>query len=246
MQLTQATLLLLTTMGPLIGSLLGILNKPSLPLLRQLLSFSAGVMIAISFFELLPQALSIAPFLFTLGGILLGILFMYGITALLPHSPLEHTEGVTQCNLKNTSLCLLIGIFFHNIPEGLAIAVGTVAYDTLGLVIALGIAIHNIPEGILTSAPYYAATGKRLKSFLYSSSTIIPLIIGFLLGKFFFLTITSQLLAFLCAMTASVMTSISINQLLPASRTEEKKQFTRKTLLAFLAGTLLVILLGLL
>ena len=45
--------------------------------------------------------------------------------------------------------------------------------------VALAIAVHNIPEGICTSAPYYLATGRRLRAFLWSSSTALPVLWGF-------------------------------------------------------------------
>jgi zinc transporter ZupT len=58
----------------------------------------------------------------------------------------------------------------YNFPEGMAIAIGSVTEVNVSFFIALAIAIDNIPEGICTSAPYYLASGSRLKSFLLSST----------------------------------------------------------------------------
>ncbi len=48
---------------------------------------------------------------------------------------------------------IAIGIALHDLPEGIAIAVGYAAQENLGLIIALAIGLHNIPEGMATAAP---------------------------------------------------------------------------------------------
>jgi ZIP family zinc transporter len=66
-------------------------------------------------------------------------------------------------------------MFLHNFPEGMAIAIGSVAEMKVSITIALTIAIHNLPEGICTSAPYYHSTGKRVQSFLLLATTALPI-----------------------------------------------------------------------
>ncbi|MCK4830139.1 ZIP family metal transporter, partial [bacterium] len=100
---------------------------------------------------------------------------------------------------------LIFGIFLHNFPEGMAIAIGAVTETKVSLIIALAIAIHNIPEGICTSAPYYHSTGDRLKAFLVSSSTAVPLLIGYLLARYIFGYITPEVLGFIIGATAGLM-----------------------------------------
>mmetsp|Transcript_36355 Transcript_36355/g.72043 ORF Transcript_36355/g.72043 Transcript_36355/m.72043 type:complete len:303 (+) Transcript_36355:79-987(+) len=49
----------------------------------------------------------------------------------------------------------------HNLPEGVAVAVGALQSTRTGIVVMSAIAIHNIPEGLTIAIPIYAATGSR-------------------------------------------------------------------------------------
>ena len=48
-------ILLISIAGPIIGSLIGVLKKPSDIFMYSMLAFAAGVMLAISFLELIPE-----------------------------------------------------------------------------------------------------------------------------------------------------------------------------------------------
>jgi len=107
----------------------------------------------------------------------------------------------------------------------------------------LAIAIHDIPEGICTSAPYYYATKKRLKSFLISASTLIPTVAGFGFAFWLFKSIPEAVIGFLVAATAGVMIHIAGHELIPGS---SYKVTEHSTIFAFMTGIVTVILLGLL
>ena len=61
---------------------------------------------------------------------------------------------------------LAIGI--HNVPEGLATFVATLASPAFGGALAIAIALHNIPEGVCVAMPVYYATGSRVRGFLWA------------------------------------------------------------------------------
>ena len=109
------------------------------------------------------------------------------------------------------------------------------------IIIALAIAIHNIPEGICTSASYYHASGKRTEAFLLSSSTAVPIIIGFFLAWAVIETIPERLVGFIVAATAGLMIYITVDELIPNSCAGENHQ----TIFSFMIGVILVMLLQL-
>ena len=51
----------------------------------------------------------------------------------------------------------------HDLPEGMAIALGHEMKARTGMVIALGIGIHNIPEGMAIAAPLIMGGMRRLR-----------------------------------------------------------------------------------
>ncbi len=237
-------ILIISVLGPIIGSLIGVIKKPSEIFTYNMLAFAAGVMITISILELIPKSISISSILITCIGIIIGTILMYGIDKLIPHIHPELCSQEQNRKLKRTATYLIIGIFMHNLPEGIAIATGTITGFTTSLTIALAIAIQNIPEGICTSAPYYYCTKKKLKSFLISSSTAIPIVLGFYIGYFLFQYIPLYFVGGIIAATAGIMTYISADELIPVSCNKQNKYWNHSTIFSFITGLLFVIILS--
>lgn len=235
---------LITIAGPLIGSLIGVIRKPSDFFMYNMLAFAAGVMLAISFLELIPESIEISSVWVAITGIVLGSLFMYVADKLIPHIHPELCRQEQGCNLKKTAVYLLAGIFLHNFPEGIAIAIGMVNGVGLSLLIAIAIAIHDIPEGICTSAPYYYCTKKRMKSFLLSFSTAIPTVVGFAIGYLLFSIIPVWLIGMIAAGTAGVMIYISADELIPVSCSSNGVR-GHSTIFSLIIGIILVVVLEL-
>jgi len=235
-------ILFISVIGPIIGSLIGVFKKPSDSFTYNMLAFAAGVMISVSFLELIPESIEYSSVTYAGIGILLGSITMFLIDKMIPHLHPELCNKKNCSPLKKTSIYLILGIFIHNFPEGLAIAIGVSSGTKLGLVVALAIAVQNIPEGICTSYPYYYCTKKRLKSFLVSASTIIPIIIGFFIGYMLYQSIPLNLIGILTAATAGVMIYISTDELIPCSCF---KMTDHSTIFSFIIGVVLVIFLGL-
>jgi len=238
---SYTTVVALSVLGPVVGSALGVLRDPTERLMYNLLSFSAGVMVAISFLQLIPESLRLASVPSCVAGLVGGALLMYGLDRLIPHIHPELCEQEQGSNLKKTATYLLLGIFLHNFPEGLAIAVGTIAPGKGALVIALAIAVQKIPEGICTSAPYYHITRKRGRSFLVSASTAIPILAGFYAGKELYRYLPLGLVGAITGSTAGIMIYISADELIPSSC---NKLSNHSTIFSLIAGVVLVVLLG--
>jgi len=234
---------ILAVIGPVIGSLIGVIKRPSELFMFNMLSFAAGVMLAISFLNLIPESISLSSILICIIGVVLGAIFMYGLDKSIKHIHPELCSQEQGMRLKKTAIYLLTGIFLHNFPEGMAMAIGSVSDFKITLAVALAIAIHNIPEGICTSAPYYHVTGKRMKSFFISSLTAIPILIGFVFAHYLFQNIPLQLVGLIMGATAGFMIYISSDELIPSSC---YKVTNHSTIFSLIAGILLVILLGLL
>lgn len=237
-------IILIGILGSMIGSLIGIIKKPSEKLMYNMLAFSGGVMLAISFLQLIPQSIKMSSVPVCIAGIVLGAALIYIADKAIPHIHPELCSQEQGCRLKRTAYYLILGIFIHNFPEGITMAIGTVINFKLALVITLAIAIQKIPEGICTSTPYYYCTGKRLKSFLVSSLTIIPLIIGFLLAYFTFKSIPYGVIGAVIAATAGIMIYISGDELIPTSCSKNTEALSHTAIFSLIAGVLFVIALG--
>ena len=237
------TVILLSFAGPIIGSIIGVLHKPSERFMFGMLAFAAGVMLSVAFLQLLPQSLKISGAITAMLGLAAGALVMYVLDKVIPHIHPGLCSQEQGKSFEKTAFYLFLGIFLHNFPEGMAIGMGSLAGIKESLTIAIAIAIHDIPEGVCTSAPFYFATGERLKSFLISTSTAIPTLIGFAFAYFFLQGAPSFISSFLTAATAGIMIYISTDELIPNAFS---KTSDHSTIFALVAGVLFVIMLGLL
>ena len=206
-----------------------------------MLAFAAGAMLGVSFLELIPESIHLSSVFISVAGILVGSILMFVLDRSIPHLHPEMCSQEQGHKLKKTAIYLIIGIFLHNFPEGLAMGVGSVSGIKLSFTIAIAIAIHDIPEGICTSSPYFKSTKKRLKSFLVSSSTALPTIIGFTMSYYLFPNLSLTIVGFLVAATAGVMIYISGDELIPTSCA---KTVDHNTIFALIFGVISVVLLG--
>ncbi len=209
------------------------------------LGFSAGVMIYISFTEILSEANRIIgehytsntsawmTFLFFISGV--------GLTALIdkmvpsrenPHEmrsleQMENDRASRGKRLLRVGVFTAVAISIHNFPEGIATFMAGISDITVGISIALAIAIHNIPEGIAVSVPVYYATGSRKKAFWWAAISGLSEPAGALFGYFIISMFSSQIvLGYVFAMVAGIMIYISFDELLPAAHKYGKHHTT--------------------
>ncbi len=239
--------LILTTIAGLsttIGSLIGLaFKKESSKFMSSVLGFTAGVMIGVSFFELLPSSFESIGFIKSSIAFVIGFIFMFIIDYFIPHEYIGQKEKVsekTDKNLLRTGLFVAIGIAIHNFPEGMATFYSSVVNIKVGIAIAVAIAIHNIPEGIAVSAPVYKATGSRSKAFLWSFLSGVVEPIGAVLTAFIlFSFLNLQILGFILAGIAGLMVFISIDELLPVSKSYG---YSHLPIISFICGLAIMIL----
>jgi len=171
------------------------------------LSLSAGVMISISLFSLIPEGISFTstPFLF----LLLGILFAYFIDLVLPK---ESHYSLYRVGIFSTIILIL-----HNIPEGITTYLSTSYQLSFGLFLSLAIGFHNIPEGISVAVPIYYSTHSHLKAFFYTLMAGFSELFGAILASLFLPEFMASSFGFLFLLTAGIMLYISFFELFPNS-----------------------------
>lgn len=208
-----------------IGSAIAyLIKKPKTIYLSFSLGFSAGVMIYISFMELLSGSFKTIGEGWGLLSFFIGIACIGLIDIAIPELENPHDfkelsdidNGTLDFSLMRTGLFTALAIGIHNFPEGLATFAAALSDIRVGAIVAIAIAIHNIPEGISVSVPIFYATGDRHKAFLYSFLSGMAEPIGALIGFIILLPfLTPQVLAGLLAFVAGIMVYISLDELLP-------------------------------
>lgn len=198
------------------------------------MGFAAGVMIFISLTDLLWQSINQIGYAFSIAGFFSGILIIYIIDILIPHSYesenvcfSESSDFGGWLNLKRCGLLVLVGIAIHNFPEGIAVFFSSLADIKLGIAVAIAIALHNIPEGAAVAMPIYFATKSRFKALWYSFLAGIAEPIGALAALLFlYRFINANILGFVLAAVAGMMIFISFDELLPRAYDQKDAHLT--------------------
>lgn len=189
------------------------------------MGFSAGVMIFVSFVELLNTSIQEIGFLLANIGFFGGIAGIYLVDKLIPHIHMDtkpdtfHETPIHREKLAKVGVLTAIGIAIHNFPEGMAVLAVSLESISLGIPIAIAIAVHNIPEGIAVSIPIFYATGDERKAFSYSFFSGVAEPIGATIGYLLLLPVLSETtLNLTLAIVGGIMVFISFDELLPISK----------------------------
>lgn len=228
-------------------------------IMDALLGFSAGVMIAASFWSLLSPAIDMANSMKMISWLVVFLgFFSGGLLLFLGDKLYDFMQKKTRKRASSTShrlkrcLMLVFSITLHNIPEGLVVGVafGSLAYSLEGstlasaLTLALGIGLQNFPEGSAVSLPLRREGLSRKKAFFFGQLSGVVEPIAAIIGAILVLKI-QVLLPFLLAFAAGAMIYVVVEELIPESQSNKKKDLMALfTLIGFSIMMILDVALG--
>ena len=231
-------------------------TSPRVKVLNLMLGFSAGVMIAASFWSLLEPAIARAEqmsgppaWLIATAGFLTGALFLWASDKLV-----SRALGRVERDGVRRIILLVLSITIHNIPEGLAVGVafgalqnGCSAESLMGAVsVAVGIGLQNFPEGAAVSVPLRREGWSRGKSFLVGQASALVEPVAGVLGAWLVLYVQA-LLPYALSFAAGAMILVAVHELIPECQKRKSDQpyfATMGIVLGFAAMMLLDVMLG--
>lgn len=242
-----------TALGALLVCFFKEINKK---VLDTILGFSAGVMIAASFWSLIAPAIDLSlelgyiQWLLPAMGFIAGGLFVLLSDRFLD-KVLRNKKSLKGAESLKRSILLISAITIHNIPEGMAIGVafGGIASGVPGMtligavMLALGIGIQNFPEGAAVSLPLRREGYSRFKSFIIGQASALVEPISAIIGAVLVIYIRS-ILPFLLAFAAGAMIVVVARELLPESVEEHKNLSTLGLIAGFVIMMILDVALG--
>ena len=179
--------------------------------LMYLVSFAAGALIAVSFFDLLPEAIS-------KGGDLMKMMsyFVAGFVffLLIEKSFLYYHCHDEDCQNHASSKLINFGDSAHNFLDGIAIAAGFLAGRELGVFTTLAIIIHEVPQevgnfGVLIHNGY-----SKKRALAYNLFSALAAVLGGVLG-FYALNKLEVYVPYILALIAGGFVYIAAVDILP-------------------------------
>lgn len=236
--------LIFGTMGTTIGGIIGCtIKSQSNKFLSFILSFAAGLMMAVICFDLIPEALEFGQIGQTIIGIFIGIIIMIFCDMLVDKkfNMKKDPENIKN-NLLKTGIIVSIGLAIHNVPEGLAIGSGFDASIALGYSLAIAICFHDIPEGISMALPMRNGGMKIYKIMIYvilsGLATGAGALVGSIVGK-----VSEQIISICLSFAAGAMLYIVSGELIPESNKLYKGRMSALgNMLGFIMGIYVTVL----
>jgi zinc transporter ZupT len=190
--------------------------------LHLILGFSAGAVVAVAFFDLLPEALELGgihPAAFTASLVGLGfVVYMVLDRAIVLHADhdpmLDHGRG----KLGAGSLVL------HSYLDGLALGLAFHVSNAVGLVVAIAVLTHDFSDGINTINLILKHRGTRGEAIRWLAMDAAAPLVG--VGTTYFLAIPTPLLGSMLAVFCGFFTYIGASELLPESHHAHPTKWT--------------------
>lgn len=224
-----------TFFSTLLGGLFALRYKKSL---CYFFAFSAGTLIAVSFFDLLPESISLA----NATGLQVKYLSLMIVGSFLFYVFLEKLF-LTHHHHENEGHGHIMGpigagsLVLHSLLDGAAIGAAFHVNSSVGLIVALAVISHDFTDGINTVTLMLKNKHKDKRAIMFLVADAIAPVLGVIIASVF--VINSMALALILAFFIGEFIYLGASNLLPELR-EEK---SLKILLWMLIGAALIFVL---
>ena len=205
--------------------------------LHLVLGFSAGAVIGVAFFDLLPEALELSSSLYVpsvvtavvaLGFLLYLVLdrfvFVHGHTTDLDghtHHEHEHAGSVTRGVFGAGSLS------FHSFLDGIGIGFAFQVSPAVGIVVATAVLMHDFSDGINTVSLVLKNGGTRRQAYRWLTLDALAPALGIVAASF--VAVSDTTLGMVLALFCGFFLYIGASELLPESYHSHPKALTTIT-----------------
>lgn len=197
--------------------------------LHLVLGFSAGAIIGVAFFDLLPEALEIVGESYDTHFVTTIIAIGFVFFLILDRFVFRHNHDDAPTEGKGA-----IGagsIAFHSFLDGVGIGLAFQVSAALGAVVAGAVLVHNFSDGINTVSMILKNGGDRKRAFAWLFIDALAPVLGIISTLFF--TLPEATIGLLLALFTGFFLYIGASDLLPESHHRHPVAFTT---LATLAG----------
>jgi zinc transporter ZupT len=212
--------------------------------IHLILGFSAGAVIGVAFFDLMPEALAVGRAFYDASALLavtacgfFGYSVLDRVVVLHGHGARDVTKGeghrgVARGFVGATSLSA------HSFLDGFAIGIAFQASRAVGIVVAVAVLVHDFSDGLNTVNVVLKNGGNRVRALGWLAIDALAPVVG--AGASLLIVFPPNALSAVLALFAGFFLYIGASDLLPESHHAYPRFFTTLATLAG-AGTLYVV-----
>ncbi len=218
-----------------------------------LITFAAGVLLGVSFLDLLPESVEGIGSVNTAAWYALGaIAVLFIVERFLwwyHHHRFEaqehHVEHYNEHTLNPSQVyLLLIGDAIHNFIDGVVIAAAFMVNIPLGVAVSVGVVIHEVPQEIADFGLMLSAGFTKARTLFLNLLTASTTLVGALIAYIALISVES-IVPYLLAIAMGVFVYIALSDLIPAIHHQSEHKHDWVQFLLFVGGILIVFLIGL-
>ena len=216
----------------------------ALKIMTSLLSFAAGAFMAVSFIDILPEAIeAVEEPRYVFYAALAGFISFFTLERFLMRYLRRHDEADTgkyhSDHTESLPILVVLGDSLHNLLDGVIIALTFLADPSLGLITTLAIAAHEIPQeiGDFTILLNQGWSKSRIVvvNIFSSLMSVAGVVIGYYAGLSF-----EEFLPYLLAGVAGVFIYIAASDLVPEVHHRAGHSHVYRILLPFLLSVVII------
>lgn len=209
-------------LSAMLGGVVPLLRRWSHRELDLLISLSAGIILGIVFFDLLPAAAEITPHFFT--AVLIGFVLLLALEKFVLIHPHE-TEELAE---RRTGLAAYVGISLHSLLDGVALG-SSAMVPSIGALVLWAIAAHKIPNtfSLISILIYFGFKRRTTLLLLLLFSLLTPL--GGAVALIALRDASDQLLGFAVGIAAGTFLFIATSDLLPHAHAHHEHRYRKLT-----------------
>ncbi|MDO8561220.1 MAG: ZIP family metal transporter [bacterium] len=206
--------------------------------LHLILGFSAGAVIAVAFFDILPEALELAGTIYSVSTILSITAVGFAAYLVLNRLVLPHGHQIDEGQPLRGGVGAG-SISLHSFLDGTAIGLAFQVSTAAGAVVAVAVLAHNFSDGINTVGMVLRNGGDRRTALKWLFADAAAPAIGILSTLFF--TVPAEVLGLLLALFAGFFLYIGASDLIPESYHAHPVRWTTATTIAGMLALYIVI-----
>lgn len=186
--------------------------------LKLLVAFSAGLLVGVAFFDLLPEAFQISEARLASIFLALGFLLYFLLERFILVHPCTEENCETERHSHPSGIAAIFGLVLHRFLDGLVIVLSFKASAQIGFLVGLAIIIHSIPDGV--NSVTVMLLKKRNAFWKWFIALAIAVFAG--AGLAIVLPIQESQVGFLIAFIAGWFLYLGASDLLPEAHKEGK------------------------
>jgi len=217
----------------------------------HLMSFAAGIMLALAFLHLIPEAIHVVhegeeypeeaeheehegeahteeaehngEGKLTFIVVLSGFIVFYAVESIIMIHPRHDVEAEEPHKHGTLSVLSITGLTFHSAIDGIIIAAGFKAGFQIGIMTTIAVILHEMPEGIVTTSILLHDAMEKTRVFWFSLLVALATPVGAIVSYFILGEVSGNVLRILLALAAGSFIYIAAADLIPETHREEKR-----------------------